>query len=501
MASDEKPSLEIENMNVEIKGGKAVIYARVSSKEQEEEGFSIPAQLKLLHEYASKNNFKLAHEDFIDVETAKKAGRTHFNEMIEFMRNNSEINVILCEKTDRLYRNFRDYVTIDDLDLEIHLVKENEVLSNNSKSHQKLIHGMKVLMAKNYIDNLSEETTKGLLEKAEQGNYPALAPMGYRNNTQTKTVEVDELKAPTVIKLFKLYATRKYSLQMLVNVANDGGLRGRKDRNIYKAQTEKILKNPFYYGKFRWQGKLFEGKHQPIITKELFDTVQDAFKSHNKQHVTRRQFAYSGLLTCGKCGCAMTAEMHKGKYIYYRCTGFKGKCGNAYIREEELSTKLGEIVKAIHIDDEHLEMLKKLLLASHKDEQEYHNQQLQILNAQYTKLQNRIHQIYTDKLDSVVTDEFYREKTNEWRREQDEIRTTIAKHQNADASYLAQGVHILELVNKAYGIYTQSTPSDQASVLRSILLNCTIIDGTPCPVYRRPFDLLAKRPVRLEWGG
>lgn len=355
-------------------------------------------------------------------------------------------------------------------------------------------------MAKNYIDNLSEETTKGLLEKAHQGTYPALAPMGYRNNTQTKSIEVDELKAPIVIKLFKLYATRKYSLQMLVNIANKEGLRGRKDRNIYKAQTEKILKNPFYYGEFRWQGKLFKGTHQPLVTKELFDAVQDAFKSHSKQHVTRRQFAYSGLLTCGKCGCAMTAEMHKGKYIYYRCTGFKGKCGNTYIREEELSVKLSEIVKAIYVDDDILRKYKKSLLESHKDEREYHDQQLQILNAEYTKLQNRIHQIYIDKLDNAVTDEFYKEKTNEWRRKQDEIRATIAKHQNADTNYLAQGVQILELANKAYDIYSKSAPADQADILRSILLNCTIIDGTPCPTYRRPFDMLAKRPIRLEWG-
>src|SRR3989339_1427788 len=128
---------------------KAIIYARVSSKEQEKEGFSIPAQLKLLNEYAVKKDIEVV-EEFTDNETAKREGRTNFNAMIKFLGKNNDINTILVEKTDRLYRNFKDYVLIDDLDLEIHLVKEGSIISKNSKSHDKFIHGIKVLMAKNY---------------------------------------------------------------------------------------------------------------------------------------------------------------------------------------------------------------------------------------------------------------------------------------------------------------------------------------------------------------
>jgi len=478
---------------------KCVIYTRVSSKEQEQEGYSIPSQLKLLTEYAQHKSLKVAKE-FIDVETAKKAGRIHFDKMIRFLQDNPNIKIILCEKTDRLYRNFRDYVTIDDLDLEIHLVKEGEVLSRNSKSHQKFIHGIKVLMAKNYIDNLSEETTKGLLEKAEQGIYPSHAPLGYKNNTKTKLIDVDDSRVPIIQKMFRLYATGSYSLQMITDLANEEGLRSFSGRNIYKSNTEKILKNPFYYGEFRWDGRLYKGTHQPLITKELFNTVQEAFKSHNKPKVTKRRFAFAGLLVCGKCGCAITAEIHKGKYTYYHCTGFKGKCGNSYIREEKLADKLGELVKNIHINDDTLGLIKQALLDSHKDEKEYHDKQLKILNTQYTKLQNRIHQIYIDKLDGNITDEFYREKVDDWRSEQEEIKSAIERHENADSNYLTQGVHILELCNKAYPLYLRQTPSERAKLLHYILSNCTLIDGTPYPTYRKPFDLLAKGLTRPNWG-
>jgi site-specific DNA recombinase len=105
----------------------AVLYARVSSKEQEREGFSIPAQLKLLREYAFRNDLRLVRE-FVDVETAKTSGRQNFEEMVKFFQHHRDCRIVLVEKTDRLYRNFRDAVTLEDLDLEIHLVKEGQIV-------------------------------------------------------------------------------------------------------------------------------------------------------------------------------------------------------------------------------------------------------------------------------------------------------------------------------------------------------------------------------------
>ncbi|MFC1843156.1 recombinase family protein [Candidatus Dependentiae bacterium] len=139
---------------------KVVIYARVSSKDQEAEGFSIPSQLKLLREYATKNNYIIVKE-FTNVEAASKAGRKMFNEMLTFVEENNNIKHILVEKTDWLLRNITDYSRIDELirdfDVKIHLVKENVELSRDSKSNEKFMFGIKALMAKNFTDNLSEE--------------------------------------------------------------------------------------------------------------------------------------------------------------------------------------------------------------------------------------------------------------------------------------------------------------------------------------------------------
>src|SRR5258705_5460631 len=185
----------------------AVVYARVSSKEQEKEGFSIPAQLKLLKEYASANGFTVAQE-YIDIETAKQAGRAAFGEMVVYLKAHSSVRVMLVEKTDRLYRNLKDWVTVDELNVEMHFPKEGVVLSRESRSSEKFMHGIKVLMAKNYIDNLSEETRKGMTEKAAQGIWPTKTPLGYRNITGPngkKIIAIDAAIAPLIPKLFDWY--------------------------------------------------------------------------------------------------------------------------------------------------------------------------------------------------------------------------------------------------------------------------------------------------------
>ena len=149
----------------------AVIYTRVSSREQQQEGFSLDAQGKLLREYANRNGIQIV-KAFEDVETAKATGRKQFDEMMTHFRRNRSCRVLLVEKADRLYRNLRDAVTVEDLDIEVHLVKEGQTISKDSKSQAKFIHGINVAVARNYSENLREEVKKGMHEKASLGAFP-----------------------------------------------------------------------------------------------------------------------------------------------------------------------------------------------------------------------------------------------------------------------------------------------------------------------------------------
>jgi site-specific DNA recombinase len=272
----------------------AVLYSRVSSKEQDKEGFSIPAQQKLLERYAIENGLHI-HAQFIDVETAKRAGRQGFTKMVALLRNNPLCRVLIVEKTDRLYRNVKDYVTLDEIEgLEIHFAKEGYVISRDSLSSEKFIHGIKVLMAKNYVDNLSEETRKGMLEKAAQGIFPSYAPIGYKNAdgpNGKRIIVIDEAQAPMVRRLFELYSTARYSIKDLGALVREERLTGRSDRPLPTSTAHRILRNCVYCGEFEWVGKMYHGTHAPIVSKELWQQVQLALDGRLGNRAKKRRHA------------------------------------------------------------------------------------------------------------------------------------------------------------------------------------------------------------------
>jgi site-specific DNA recombinase len=482
----------------------AVIYARVSSKEQEKEGFSIPAQLKLLKEYAAANGFAIAQE-YVDVETAKQAGRAAFGEMVAYLKAHPSVRVMLVEKTDRLYRNLKDWVTVDELEVEIHFPKEGVVLSRDARSSEKFMHGIKVLMAKNYIDNLSEETRKGMTEKAEQGLWPSNAPLGYRNVTGTdgrKTIVPDENIGPIIRNLFEWYARGDISIREATKKARAAGLVFRKSRGRIPGSTvAKILRNRIYTGRFDWDGKTYQGRYEPIISTDLGEQVQDVLDGRigRKARTRKRDFAFSGLIECDACGCAIVGEIKKERYVYYHCTGYADKCSatpsvcrRKHMREEALEQQFTAMLGRLHFDDEVLEWVRDALHASHAEERREHEEAIRRLEAECSRLDDRVHAMYADKLDGLIDAAFFQKMSNQWRVEQDRCRRDIERHRNADRSYLREGVALLELANNAQRLFAQQEPREKRRLLNFLLSNCTWNDGVLIASFRQPFDMLAE---------
>lgn len=334
--------------------------------------------------------------------------------MRTFLDANPDIKIILVEKTDRLYRNMKDYNDLDFeiLDLQIHLAKENEILSKDSRSHQRFIHGIKVLMAKNYSDNLSEEVKKGMGRKASQGLWPSVAPIRYINNRQTHLIELDPKYGPIIAKVFDLASTGEFSLAKLKRRVFDMGLRSTRSKSeLSKSQMQRVLTNPIYYGDFIWKGQYFKGTHKPLISKKTFDIVQEQMGFVKKTKLTKNSFAFTGLMTCGHCGCSITAETKTKKsgrsYTYYHCTSGKGVCeGITYIREESLEGDFAQILSKIHIPDQVLEWTRQALAEAYKSECEFHNAKVSALEQNYRTLQNKINKSYEDKLDGHIDQEF-----------------------------------------------------------------------------------------------
>jgi len=482
----------------------AVIYARVSSKEQEKEGFSIPAQLKLLREYATAHGLVVAHE-YVDVETAKQTGRAAFGEMVGYLKRHPEIRVMLVEKTDRLYRNLKDWVTVDELDVEIHFPKEGVVLSRESRSSEKFMHGIKVLMAKNYIDNLAEEARKGMQEKAEQGIWPTKAPLGYRNVAGPdgkRNIATEPEVASIVSKLFEWYATGQYALKDVAQKARDAGFVYRRTgAKVPVSAVHSILRNRFYTGQFEWNGKLIQGKHQPLVSIDLWERVQGVLKGRNasKHRRMTHDFAFSGLINCHQCGCAIVGEIKKQKYVYYHCTGYADKsrgspaaCHRRYVREEVLEKQFTDLLGQIQFDDEVLDWVREALYSSHADERREHEEAIRRLQAEHKRIGDRINAMYLDKLDGRVDGTFFDKTSAEWRQEQNRCLREIERHQSAEQSYMDEGIQILELARNAQKLFERQQPRQKRRLLNFVLSNCSWEDGRVVANFRQPFDLLAQ---------
>ncbi len=473
----------------------AMIYARVSSREQEREGFSIPAQLDLLRAYAEEHSLDVLHE-YTDVETAKRTGRTQFGKMLTALRKKRKTQpVILVEKTDRLYRNLKDWVSVDALKVDVHLVKEGVVLSDDSRSSEKFVHGIKVLMAKNYVDNLSEEVRKGMHHKAADGYWPSSAPIGYLNHRENgrSRLVLDPDRAMMIRMVYELYDTGTWSLNRLAKHVGEQGYRGKRGGKITASQIHAILRNPLYAGRFYWGGELFDGKDPRIIPWALYERIQDQMDGHVYTRPQVREFAYGGgMLTCGHCGSAITAEKKKQKYIYYRCSQ---RCeAHAYIREKDVMGQFLAHVRTLQMPESLAKALATGLREQHGQMEADVRARMTAAHARVDKYGRLIEAAYEDKLEGNITDAFFQEKRTEWERLRREAARDIERLTQVSSKTLDQAIGLIELSRRAHSLLSEREPLEQRDLLETLLSNSFLTGKVLTVEWREPFGILASRP-------
>jgi hypothetical protein len=359
------------------------------------------------------------------------------------------------------------------------------------------MHGIKVLMAKNYIDNLSEEIKKGMLEKAEQSIYPSCAPLGYQNvmgPNGKRIIEPHPTQAPIIKQMFEWYATGQCSLAEVTKRATLAGLLSRRTGQVMsRSNVHRLLQSRVYTGDFDWNGRTYRGSHEPLISTGLFERVQEILEGRysTKEKVTKHEFTFSGLVHCGHCGCALVGEKKKGKYVYYHCTGNKGKCPEPYAREEVLEACFADLLKGLVFDDQVMDWIVDALHQSHADEKKFRRDAIARLQDEQSKIQTRLDKLYDDRLDGFIEPDFFERKAREWRQTQKRLTDQIAEYENAAQDYVQDGVRLLELAKKAYFLFKQQNSSEKRKLLNFVCSNSTWKDKTLTATFRQPFDLLA----------
>ena len=459
----------------------AFIYVRVSSKEQEEGGFSIPAQIKFLQEYANHKGFEVA-QIFAESVTAKEAGRTEFEKMLKLLKKQKKAYHLLVEKNDRLLRNEDDAATIKNLftktECNVHLVKDNMIMNRFSTPHEIFIFMMFSAMSSLYPRNLSVEVKKGMNEAAEEGFFPGKAPTGYLNHRTSKkksVIIVDTEKAHFVIRAFELYATGIYSYRTLAQkLAVEGFMIGK--RKCSEKTMEKILNNPFYIGDFIYKNKRYYNcRHTPLISKELFYAVQKTIHDRSAPHKYKHDFLYSGLIKSPN-GYSLVGDIKKGKYVYYRSTDIKDK-GLKLLKETYVDEMVSDLLKSIQIPKEHIDRILEILKDMITTGTEYELKSLEKISKQIAVFKKRLSQLYIDKIDCTISEEFYFEKKTEWEEHLNELRSQFEFLSKESDEYFARAKILLELCKNAYSIYIQNN-NEQKRLLLKLLTSHFLWDGS-----------------------
>ncbi|MFC1706812.1 recombinase zinc beta ribbon domain-containing protein [Planctomycetota bacterium] len=267
-----------------------------------------------------------------------------------------------------------------------------------------------------------------------------------------------------------------------------------------RKQLGKLLRKRVYTGVFLWRGEEYVGSHQPLVSHELWSQVQAILDSRKEKprRPGKRSFAFSGLIDCGHCGCALVGEIKKKRYIYYHCTGNRGRCGEPYVREEVLEEHFAEALDRLRFDDEVLGWVREALHESHKDEKKFHAEVIKRLQTQEGRYQNRIEAMYEDKLDGRITTEFYDRKVAEFRSEQQKTAELIEEHRNANRSYLDDGVRLIDLAQRAGELFRKQTAAEKRRLLEFVCSNSSWKGGELTVTWRQPFDLLADAKDRVD---
>lgn len=482
-----------------------VAYYRVSSKRQKEEGVSLEAQKKLIRDYCLRNNFKIVKEFEID-ESAKKSNRKAFQEMVNFVRDNSQITGIIAEKVDRLLRgNLKDRVLIEDLiteqNKEIHLVKEGMVLSKTSKSSQKLQFDIENALARHFLNNLSDEVKKGYDILVSDGFYPHIPPIGYLSKLNEHLAIIDPERASFIKRAFELCATGEYTEKEIGLKLYDEGFRSRSGRRVGKSAIGKILHDPFYYGWFDWHGELRRGNHEPIITKDLFDKVAEVLHPRKKKG-NKYDIAYLGMMTCGECGWGVTGEIQKG-HTYYHCSKPRGAkyCSQKYVREEVVKEQLEKIIKTVALSVKQIKTIKEIMRASVEEESGYVEESLEALNARCSSLRTQSSKLLDLYLAEKIKAEVYDPKSKEIDKEIKDVEGEIAKYNQANRAYTQEIESFLMFCNEAPKLFVSSRPALQRELLRFVVTNLSLKDKKVVFTLKIPFDIVAKYSQSENWQG
>lgn len=303
--------------------------------------------------------------------------RLHFSQMLLSARKH-KIQHILTEKVDRISRNFKEAIKLQDwLERDssryVHFVKQSLVIGQNSKSSDTFMWDIFLSMARQYSRNLSEEVKKGQKIGINKGLFMGSHKIGYlAHGAKGKSCEgKPRYPNPTMKGVIKDVFERIARGEAVINVCKwaqqDGRLKTNQGGKLHRSRFYTFIRDPFVCGQFYFNNKLYEGIHEPIISKQLFYDVQDILDDKKNRKSASHTYAYRGLVK-NSTGTMMNCCTNKGLTYYYR--------NGVYIREEKITEALNNWFSNMEITDEAIKRFKEASRLYSDSFKEYRKAQL-----------------------------------------------------------------------------------------------------------------------------
>ena len=483
-----------------------VVWARVSSREQRE-GYSIDAQLRANREKAAREGWKVVRE-FVVAESAKRgAGRAEFNQMYAWVRRNAgrdKIDAILSHKLDRVCRNMRDAVRLQELEDTCGVLLAFVENQFGPGAAGQLSFNVMAAVAQYYSDNLQTEVLKGMDEKVRQGWLPAHAPYGYRNVQGDREVPIqpDPEKARTVQRIFELYARGNQTFKSLAETLHrEGHLYSDTQPRFPRTVLSYLLNNRFYVGDIVWHGQVYPGKHQPLVSRRTFQACQDVLSGRNRR-TGQPEIPYSGgLFRCAHCGAAITGENIRRKlkgggvkeHFYYKCRNTTDPAHpKVRWRQEDVERAVEEELRTLELPPQAAGWFREALGAAFADVTDQRRRRRQALLKRQTELKAMQDRLLTGYLQGTIDEATFTAKSAEMKAESAQVGESLEQAAHVDAKYGEMALATFDFGQQAARRWRGSNFPTRRRILDCVSSNRTLSDVSLCVTKRKPFDVLAE---------
>ncbi len=478
---------------------KYIAYCRKSTDEKDKQVLSIESQIAELTEFAGKEGLEIV-EFVTESKTAKAPGRKRFDYILKNIEE-SGASGILSWHPDRLARNSVDGGRI------IYLLDTGKLLDLKFPSfwfentpQGKFMLNIAFGQSKYYVDNLSENVSRGLRQKLRLGVWPGKAPIGYLNCPQTRTIKVDRKKSLVVKQAYELFGQGNQSYRDIGKFLEAHGIHGHERSILHQSQVKYLLTNPFYIRTMTYSGERYKGVHQQFISKDLFDQVQEQVKFKAKPRKGGHHFAFTGLMKCAECGCAITAEVkHKHypttrgqvDYTYYRCTKKREACSQPYLPEAKLVSQLKEAITEVALPASWAKQWLTWAAEEHVCDQRNSDQTTRELQDQIELVDDKVSKLLDLYLEQNLAAGIYKKKQNQLFDEKTKLEGLLRKTRDHGSSWLEPMKEFIDCALQAQKIARKENTNGKISDFAKRVGSDYLLDqGNLIVEYKKPFASL-----------